>query len=118
MPESAAVLLEKASPPERAPWDMRDRIATLRLHLGEPARAARWENGLSPSRNPGYAKSRIGTTYLAENDFESGRKHYREALEAKPDLFEALTAWPCSNRTPAMPPRPSSWRRKPSRRAQ
>ena len=35
-------------------------------------------------------EARIGTTYLAENDFESARKHYRLALDAKPDLFEAL----------------------------
>ena len=39
---------------------------------------------------PAVREARIGTTYLAENDFESARKHYRLALEAKPDLFEPL----------------------------
>jgi tetratricopeptide (TPR) repeat protein len=39
---------------------------------------------------PAVREARIGATYLAENDFESARKHYRLALEAKPDLFEAL----------------------------
>ena len=72
------------------PWDMADRIATLRLHLGEPAAArAAWETAADPPQ-PAIREARIGTSYLAENDFESARKHYRLALEAKPDLFEAL----------------------------
>ncbi|HEY2158960.1 MAG TPA: hypothetical protein VGH33_25240, partial [Isosphaeraceae bacterium] len=36
----AAELLESAYPPDNRPWDVWDRIATLRLHLGEPERAA------------------------------------------------------------------------------
>ena len=69
---------------------MADRIATLRLHLGEPARArAVWESAVEVPQ-PAVRDARIGTTFLAENDFESARKHYRLALEAKPDLFEAL----------------------------
>ena len=85
-----SLLLEKASAAEHAPWDMADRIATLRLHLGEPARArSAWEKAVAEPQ-PGLREARIGTTYLAENDFESARKHYRLALEAKPDLFEAL----------------------------
>ena len=88
--QSAVVLLEKAYPPEHAPWDAADRIASLWLHLGEPARArAVWENAVGvPDR--ANRESRIGTTFLAEGDFESARKHYRLALEAKPDFFEAL----------------------------
>ena len=75
---------------EHAPWDMADRIATLRLYLGEAARArAAWENAIEVPQ-PAVREARIGATYLAENDFESARKHYRLALEAKPDLFEAL----------------------------
>ncbi len=86
----AVLLLEKTYPPDHAPWDAADRIATLRLHLGEPARArAVWQNALVV-REPAVRESRIGTTFLAEGDFESARKHYRLALEAKPDLFEAL----------------------------
>jgi tetratricopeptide (TPR) repeat protein len=89
-PESAAQVLEKASASKRAPWDIADRIGTLRLHLGEPARArSAWEKAVAEPL-PGLRAARIGTTYLAENDFESARKHYRLALEAKPDLFEAL----------------------------
>jgi tetratricopeptide (TPR) repeat protein len=88
--KSAVVLLEEARAAERAPWDMADRIATLRLHLGEPARArAAWENAVL-AREPAVREARIGMTYLAENNFESARKHYRLALDAKPDLFEAL----------------------------
>ena len=69
---------------------MADRIATLRLHLGEPARArAAWENAVEVPQSA-VREARIGATYLAENDFESARKHYRLALDAKPDLFEAL----------------------------
>ena len=33
----AADLLEKTYPPEKATWEMIDKMATLRLHLGEPA---------------------------------------------------------------------------------
>jgi tetratricopeptide (TPR) repeat protein len=87
---SAVLLLEKAYPPEHAPWEVADRIASLWLHLGEPARArAVWENAVGvPDR--AIRESRIGTTFLAEGDFESARKHFRLALEAKPDRFEAL----------------------------
>ena len=89
-PESAASVLEKASASDRAPWDIADRIGTLRLHLGEPSRArSAWEKTVAEPQ-PGLREARIGTTYLAENDFESARKHYRLALDAKPDLFEAL----------------------------
>jgi tetratricopeptide (TPR) repeat protein len=88
--ESAVALLEKARAAEHSPWDMADRIATLRLHLGEPARArAAWENSVEGPQTA-VREARIGTTYLAENDYESARKHYRLALDAKADLFEAL----------------------------
>ncbi len=87
--ESAADLLEEGYPPARAPWEVLDRLATLRLHLGEPTRArALWQHGLS-TPNAAVAKSRIGASYLAEADFESARRAYREALQAQPDLFEA-----------------------------
>ena len=89
-PQSAVVLLEKAGAGAHPPWDMADRIATLRLHLGEPAAArAAWETAADPPE-PAIREARIGTSYLAENDYETARKHYRLALEAKPDLFEAL----------------------------
>ena len=40
-PGTAAQILERAYPPEKAPWDILDRIATLHLHLGEAEKAAR-----------------------------------------------------------------------------
>ena len=87
--ESAADLLEKGYPPERIPWEILDRIATLRLHLGEPARArALWRKAASAPESA-VAMTRVGTTYLAEGNFEAARRAYREALQAKPDLFEA-----------------------------
>jgi hypothetical protein len=87
--ETAADLLEQGYPPARAPWDVLDRLATLRLHLGEPSRArALWQNAVSTPQSA-IARSRIGATYLAEEDLESARRAYREALQARPDLFEA-----------------------------
>ncbi len=89
--ESAAELLEGAYPPERAPWEMLDQIATLRLHLGESAKArALWQKAASSTApESALALSRIGTTYLAEGNFDAARQAYHQALKAKPDLFEA-----------------------------
>jgi tetratricopeptide (TPR) repeat protein len=87
---TAADLLEQANPPERASWDVLDRMAMLRLHLGEPARArALWTRVLGQAPDPAVAAARIGATYLAEQDFEAARRAYRRALAAKPGLFEA-----------------------------
>lgn len=86
----AADALERAHPAERAPWDVLDRMATLRLHLGEPAQArAYWQRGMGEAPDPAIAAARIAATYLAEEDFEAARKSYRRALAAKPGLFEA-----------------------------
>jgi tetratricopeptide (TPR) repeat protein len=85
----AAVLLEQANPPAAAPWDLVDRIATLRLHLGEPAQArALWTTAVPPAKQ-GLQAARIGTTYLVEGDFNQARRQYREALAIDPELFEA-----------------------------
>ncbi len=85
---SAAGLLEKAYPAERAPWEIIDRVATLRLHLGEPARARElWQQAASVPR-PAVRDARIGTTYLVEGDFAAARRHYQQAIAAQPDLFE------------------------------
>ena len=84
---AAADILEKANPPERASWDVLDRMATLRLHLGEPARArALWQKGLGEAPDPAVAAARIGATYLAEEDFESAapRLSARTGREARP----------------------------------
>jgi len=87
--ETTALLLEQAHPTERTPWEVVDRIATLRLHLGEPRRARElWRKAVTVPE-PAIRDARIGTTYLVEGDFEAARRHYRQALEARPDLFEA-----------------------------
>ncbi|HKI21150.1 MAG TPA: hypothetical protein VKA15_24875, partial [Isosphaeraceae bacterium] len=87
--ESAARLLERANPPERASWEVIDRIATLRLHLGEPGLArALWLKATSVPQ-PAIRDARVGTTYLVEGDFKAARRYYWQSLQAKPDLFEA-----------------------------
>ncbi|MHB1558352.1 MAG: tetratricopeptide repeat protein, partial [Isosphaeraceae bacterium] len=87
---TAADVLEKANPPERSSWDVLDRLATLRLHLGEPARArSLWQLGAKTATDRAIATARIAATYLAEENFDAASKHYRLALEANPNLFEA-----------------------------
>jgi tetratricopeptide (TPR) repeat protein len=87
--ERAARLLEQAHPADGAGWEVIDRIATLRLHLGEPARArALWQKAVAVPE-PAVRDARIGTTYLIECDFEAARQHLRRALAARPDSFEA-----------------------------
>jgi tetratricopeptide (TPR) repeat protein len=88
--ESALDVLAKASPPERSSWETLDRMASLRLHLGEPGRArALWQQGIGEAPDPAVAASRIGVTYLAEADFDAARRSYRRAVAANPRLFEA-----------------------------
>ncbi|MGP0064565.1 MAG: tetratricopeptide repeat protein [Isosphaeraceae bacterium] len=87
--EGAADLLEKAYPPDGIPWAILDRIATLRLHLGEPARArALWQKAAAGPESA-VAMAWIGATYFAEGDFEAARRSYLEALQTNPELFEA-----------------------------
>ena len=63
--ESAANLLERAYPAEKAPWEMIDKMASLRLHLGEPARARELLRKATTTPWPGIQDARIGTTYLS-----------------------------------------------------
>ena len=87
---SALEVLERAHPPERASWEVLDRMATLRLHLGDPVQArAMWQRGMGEAPDPAVAAARIAATHLAEEDFEAARRAYRRALAAKPGLFEA-----------------------------
>jgi tetratricopeptide (TPR) repeat protein len=86
---SAAELLEQAYPPESAPWEVLEKIVTLRLHLGEPARARGLLQKATTVSEPALREARIATTYLIEGDFDAARRHYRAALDAKPGLFEA-----------------------------
>ncbi len=86
---SATRLLEEANPAAEIPWETADRIATLWLHLGQPARAREVWRRASPPARKGLQAARIGTSYLAECDFDAARKSYHQALDADPDLFEA-----------------------------
>ena len=87
--ETAAIYLEKATAPESRSWDEADRIASLWLHLGGPARArTTWAWVANPPR-PGLKASRIAVTYLVEGDFEKAREKYQAAIAVDPELFEA-----------------------------
>jgi tetratricopeptide (TPR) repeat protein len=86
--QSAAEILERAYPADNSPWDVVDRIATLRLHLGEPARARKLWERVAVAPRPGLREARLGTTYLAEGDFDTARHHYQQAISEAPDFFE------------------------------
>lgn len=87
---SAAALLEQAYPARGRSWEVADRLATLRLHLGQPAKArAIWE-GVAHVPRPGLRMARVAATYLIEENPEAARRHYRQAIEAEPTQFEAL----------------------------
>jgi tetratricopeptide (TPR) repeat protein len=86
---TAADLLEKAHPPEQAAWQVVDQTATLRLHLGEPARARSLIEKAATAPSPAARDARIGTAYFVEGDFDAARTHYRQALAADPASFEA-----------------------------
>ncbi len=49
---------------------------------------ALWQKATSGPESA-IAMARIGATYLVEGNFEAARRAYREALQARPDLFEA-----------------------------
>ncbi len=114
--ESAAELLEQGYPPARAPWEVLDRLATLRLHLGEPARArALWQNAVSTPQSA-VAMSRVGATYLAEEDFESAHGPIARHSRPSPTCSRRATAWPSLKGTRVTHRRPTNSRSRPSRR--
>jgi tetratricopeptide (TPR) repeat protein len=86
---TAAAILERIYPAEKAPWDILDRMATLHLHLGEPQRARDlWRRaGTVPLQ--AVRDARVAATYLAEGQLESARRAYEQALASDPALFEA-----------------------------
>jgi tetratricopeptide (TPR) repeat protein len=85
---TAADLIENAYRPEARPWEWADRLAILRLHLGQPEKArAAWL--AAPEAPAAIRSARVAVTHLIEGDFEAARKSYREALAADPSLFEA-----------------------------
>jgi hypothetical protein len=86
---TAATFLEKAEPADARPWDEADRIATLWLHLGEPARARSvWENAPASPR-PALRTARVAVTHLVEGNYEAARAAFHAALAVDGDLFEA-----------------------------
>jgi tetratricopeptide (TPR) repeat protein len=87
--QSAAEILEQAYPAEKAPWDVVDQVATLRLHLGEPEKARSWWKQAISVPKPAVRDARIAATYLAENQLDAARRAYEQALAADPGLFEA-----------------------------
>ena len=87
--ESAAECLERAQPDQARTWEDADKIATLWLHLGEPAKARGvWQSVPNPPRE-GLRLARIAVAYLVENVFPKARESFLAALAIEPDLFEA-----------------------------
>ncbi len=84
-----ADLMESAYRPEARPWEWADRLATIRLHLGEPSRARAIWLAAKAGAPAAPRLARIAATYLVEGDFEAARRSYREAIAADPDSFEA-----------------------------
>ena len=86
--ESAADLLERQYPPVERDWATADRIATLRMHLGQPERArAAWRSVARPP-DPALREARVAASYYAEDDLENALDAYRDALALDPDSFE------------------------------
>ena len=88
-PGTAAQILERAYPPEKAPWDILDRIATLHLHLGEAEKARDLWRRASAVPRPAVRDARLAVAYFAEGQLDAARKAYEQALASDPSLFEA-----------------------------
>jgi tetratricopeptide (TPR) repeat protein len=86
---TAADVMENAYRPEARPWEWADRLAVLRLHLGEPARARAVWLAASTDVPAATRLARVAVTYLVEGDFDSARKTFKGAIAADPKSFEA-----------------------------
>ena len=85
---SAADLIEAAHRDDARPWAWADRLATIRLHLGQPARArVVWR--AAAGAPVAIKAARVAATYLVEGDFDQARANYATAVGADPHLFEA-----------------------------
>ena len=89
-PAQGPLQLEKAYPPAKAPWDIVDRTATLRLHLGEPEKARALWKGATSAPGPAVRDARIGAAYLDEGQFEAARKAYERAGFEQSDTFATI----------------------------
>ena len=86
---TAAAILEKAYPAAKAPWDVLDRIATLRLHLGEPEKARASGGGASSVPNPRSATHGSGQPIWPRSSSTRPEGPMSRPLPPQPDLFEA-----------------------------
>lgn len=87
--ESALAWLEAQSPPETRDWATADLIATLRLQLGEPARARRVWEAVGDPPAPALRMARIAASFYIEDNLERAEAGYQEAVRLDPNLFEA-----------------------------
>ncbi len=88
--ESAANLLESAYPLAGRPWEVSNRIGTLRLHLGDTEGARRvWAEAPDAPRQA-LKNARIALTYLLDENEVEARALFQQALESEPAFFEAL----------------------------
>ncbi len=87
--EEAVSMLEGAYPPRTRTWAIADRIATLRLRLGEPSMARSAWQSVSDVPRPALQKTRLALTSLVEEEYEEARRLLNEALGSEPTLFEA-----------------------------
>ena len=74
---TAAETLERAYPPEKAPWEILDRIATLRLHLGEPDKARDLWRRASAVPRAAVRDARLAVTYFARRPARCGTQGLR-----------------------------------------
>ena len=81
---TAAETLERAYPPAKAPWEIVNRIATLRLHLGEPEKArALWQEASSVPR-PAVREARIGRGVSGRRPVRRGPARVRAGIVGRP----------------------------------
>ena len=90
---AAAEILEAAYPPEKAPWDVVDRAATLRLHLGEPEKARELWRRATQVPEPSVRDARLAAATLAEGQFDLARQAYEQALKTDPAALRGAI-WP------------------------
>ena len=88
-PAAAADLLEEAYPSVGRPWEVTDRLATLRLHLGRPDLARNnWTSAEMPPR-PALVKARAALCDWMLGDDAAARTGFADAVALEPRLFEA-----------------------------
>ncbi len=88
-PATAADVVELGHRDDARPWPWADRLATIRLHLGQPARAREIWRSATAAPSPALQSTRVGMTYLVEGNLDAARKQFAEAVGRDPGLFEA-----------------------------